>query len=201
MTPTFQVALDQPSLTRLQVATSLVGGLQQLTNQLLVPQVTSLSTAQGDQAPLLVVGTAHRLRSFDAPLQGLGGTLVVVNAATGVTLNPEIPLASIQVFSQSSNQRTVVMAATSGRWSLFGPIFRYLGATNAKWQALTGDVLATSSSGQVVNVAIRAGLPSSDQFTVPPVNKIITIGLLASVIAIVVVLGIGFFLVRRRRKS
>ena len=202
LTPTFQVSFDRDSFTRLAVACSVITGLGQLTNQLLVPSVTPWRVAQNNGMALLAVGDSHFMRFSDSPLVSLHGTTIVVDAKRNITLNPNVALASLSVFADNAHNRTVLAATTSGSWDLFNPIFAQLGNTSSGWQGLTGDTLAAGPGGQVVNVAILAGLPADQQFQPIAVNGVVWLGILLSLLALLGFLLLGAWLIRRyyRRK-
>ncbi len=201
LTPTFQVAFDRHGFERLGVACSLVVGLGQLTNQLLVPMVTPWSVAKSDGLPLLVVGSSSRVRFSDAPLSAVSGSTVLINAVRAVHLDPRIPLASVSVFADSVQHRTVVEAMTSGSFSLFTPIFTYLGNDSKVWQGLIGDLLAAGPAAHVANLAIKAGLPTDQQFVPVSVNRVVWYGLALSLLGLVLFVLLTWWFIHRRQKS
>ena len=158
--PTFEVAFDSSDWTRLSSAVQTVCGLQRMSTMLLQPTVVSLDAALGNQIPLLLIAAAHNVPTgVDPPLQYTKNKEDQINGASGGKFKMSSPLASLQVFDERSNSRTVVLATTSGGWQLMDSLFGALGPTSQVWSGLTGDVAAIGPSGQLVNLTVAGGGP------------------------------------------
>jgi hypothetical protein len=147
--PSFLVSLAQPSPQELDAAVQLVCGVQRMTSVELYPRASSLSSSLSNGLPLVVVGRSASLsRDFSMPLRYLPGLRYSQPVAQRTKLLTGVGVGAIQAFAEPHNDRTVVAVTTSGPWSLTQRLFDSLGATSTAWDALTGNVLATGSSGQ-----------------------------------------------------
>jgi hypothetical protein len=158
LNPNFQVAFDTSSAARLSTAVQTVCGLQRLSSVLLRPSVVSLATAEHDQTPLLLVSADNNVpANIGAPLQYSGNSKYKVNGRPDGTFAMSTRVASLQVFNQPSQNRTVVLASTSENWALMDRLLATLGNTAAGWSGLTGDVAAVGATGGLVSLTVKSG--------------------------------------------
>jgi hypothetical protein len=201
MLPTFQVALADNTAVELDAAVQVVAGMQQMSSVLLDPSVVGLSTATGSDLPVLVVGSSEALRAhFDPPLSSLSTTTLEAEFHEPMSADVTLPVAALQVFDQSSHQRTVVMVSTSGSWDMVTHLLGSLGDSQTQWSSLTGDVLATTPTGTIVNLTVRAGGAATTEYGVPSSTPpIVLIGVLGGCALALVILLVAFLLIRRAR--
>jgi len=201
MLPTFQVALADNTAVELDAAVQVVAGMQQMSSVPLDPNVVGLSTATSSNLPLLVVGSSEALRAhFDPPLASLSTTTLEAEFHEPMSADVTLPVAALQVFDQSSHQRTVVMVSTSGSWDLATHLLGSLSDSESQWSSLTGDVLATTPTGTIVNLTVRAGGAATTEYGVPSSTPpIVLIGVLGGCALALVILLVTFLLVRRAR--
>ena len=200
--PTFQVGLGSGSVfDELTNALKIAQSVQQATPVLLTGKITPLSSVLSSSQPALIVAPASQLpSSLDPPVTLKPLTTSVISGAGGATVTTNAPIATLQAFDQTSNNRTVLLAATAGSWSTFAPIQTQL-ASSGGWSALSGDTLLVGPSGKVSSLAIRAG--GAQQLALSPEtgNNLIKIGLLVSAIVIVLLLLAIAGLSRRRKRQ
>ncbi len=203
MLPSFQVALADNTAVELDSAVQVVAGMQQMSSVLLDPNVVALSTATGSKLPVLVVGSSEVLRAhFSPPLASLSTTTLEAEFHEPMSADVSLPIAALQVFDQSSHQRTVVMVSTSGSWDMVTHLLGSLGDSQSQWSSLTGDVLATTPTGAIVNLTVRAGGAGATEYAVPSSTPpIVLIGVLGGCALALVILMVTFLLVRRARHS
>jgi hypothetical protein len=198
--PTLQVALDHPGIPQLATAVSTLCGIQRLSAVVLQPQLVPLSTAAASGQPVLVVGSSSAVRDdFTPPLAAQGNGVFKVNGSGHGTFSQAAAVASVQVFADTAHQRTVVLATTSGTWSELARLYQHLGATPSNWAALTGDVVAISAQGRVVNLSVRSGGPKV--FTVVPSSRGIYLLVAGIFVLALIALAAAEVLRRRRRKA
>ncbi len=198
--PTFQVAFGDPSATELSAAVQTVAGLQRISTTLLHPTVTPLSTATGNNAPLLLVATSSEIpSSIVPPLSGVGTSAFKVDDADKGQFSMGSKVASLQVFDQTSNNRTVVLATTTGTWALSDSLFAALGNTASTWGNLTGDVAAVGPSGNLVNLTVNAGGPQ--KFTAAAKSHKKLYEAVAAVVILLIVIAVLWAALRYRRRT
>lgn len=200
--PIFQVGLGSGStIDELSTALKVAQSVQEATPVLLSGKITPLSSVLSSSQPALIVAPANQLpSSLDPPVSLKPRTTSAISGAGGATVSTNAPIATLQVFDQTSNNRTVLLASTAGDWSTFTPIETQL-ASSGGWSALTGDTLLVGPAGKVSNFAIRAG--GTQQLALQPEvgNNLIKLGLLVSAIVIVVLLLAIAGLSRRRKRQ
>jgi hypothetical protein len=201
LVPNFQVAFDTPGADRLSTAVQTVCGLQRLSSVLLRPTVVSLATASHDQLPLLLVSADdHVPAGMGAPLQYRGNSVYRVDNRSQGAFAMSSRLASLQVFDQTAQNRTVVLASTSESWALMDRLFTALGNTSQDWSALSGDVVAIGTTGTLVNLTVKAG--GTPEFTASGhSNATLYAGIGGLLVLIVLALSIWAVLRYRRRAS
>ena len=154
-TPEFSVAIDQPD--HLRYAAQAINLLGQQTGATLQPHVVSLAEVVESGLGALVVARGEDLtaRGLTPPLLSRGVNSVDIEGvpATDVDLNG--PVGVIQAFSNRG--RTVLAIGSSQDWALVDRCFDYIRAQPSRWASLTGDVVATGSAGQSVNLTLREG--------------------------------------------
>jgi hypothetical protein len=156
--PTFEVALDSPTVARLQTAVSIVQGLQLLSPIELRPEVTPLKAAEVSADPVLIVASASRVRrAFDPPLSQLTHQVISVADHPPVVIDPGTSTAALQCFADTAHHRTVLLATTNDGGAALSTLLGWLGNTSQQWESLTGDVLVTAPEGTPINLAVRAG--------------------------------------------
>ena len=84
-----------------------------------------------------------------------GPNTVDVNGSTATDVDLNGALGVVQAFTDK--ERTVLAVSGSGDWSLVDASFDYIRALPNRWASLTGDVVATGSAGETVNLTVREG--------------------------------------------
>ena len=199
--PSVDVAFDQPSLASLSAGISTLTGIQRLSGVLLHPKVVTWSTGTASSAPLVAVGDAKAMASsFSAPLEFQGRHVYRASTPIGGAIRVGARLAAIEVFADVARNRTVVSVSTTQDWSVTDRLFAWLGDTPTKWSSLTGDVLVGGTTGDPVNLTIRAGAPA----TFVPTSSAQWWLIAAAALFVLVALGLLAWFVRvllRRRSS
>ena len=199
--PTVDVAFDQPSLSTLGAGISTLTGIQRLSGVLLHPTVVSWSAGTTSSAPLVAVGSAQALASsFSAPLEFQGSHVYRASTPIGGAVKMRVPLGAIEVFDDVANNRTVVSVSTTTDWTLTDRLFAWLGDTPLKWSSLIGDVLVGGTTGDPVNLTIRAGAPATFVASSSSAQWWL-IALAALFVLVVLVLLAWFIKVLLRRRS
>ncbi len=156
-TPEFAVAVDRPDLIRFAAqAVNLIG---QRTGTLLRPQIANLDEAARTETALLAV-TADRgvgRLGMNPPVQSDGGGRVAVDGTVGAEALLGGPLGLVQSFTE--NGRTVLAVDVPDKPELADATFDYIRGLENGWSSLSGDVVATGSAGDTVNLTIRADRP------------------------------------------
>jgi hypothetical protein len=198
--PNFEVAFATSGSSQLSSAVQTVCGLQRLSTVLLRPTVVSLKSAVNNQVPLLLIATAADVPAgMRPPLQSATGSKYRINDQSQGQFSMTSQVASLQVFDESSQGRTVVLASTSGSWQLMDRLFTALGSTSVVWSSLTGDVAAIGPQGNLVDLTIDAGGPQL--FTAKTSSHTTTYVAIAAAFIVVLVLLIVWAVFRYRRRQ
>jgi hypothetical protein len=154
-TPDFAVVVDSPEHLRYAAAT--VNLLAQQTGVTLQPRLTDMASAAGSGQGLLVVGPGADLKKagLAAPVSFDGGNTIGIGGDTGTVVDLNGPVGVIQAFSH--NDRMVLTVNGTGDWSLVQRSFDYIRALDSRWASLSGDVVATGTAGQTVNLTLHEG--------------------------------------------
>jgi flagellar biosynthesis/type III secretory pathway M-ring protein FliF/YscJ len=132
-----------------------------------------------------------------APLQYRGGSVYRVDNRSHGAFAMTSRLASIQVFDQADQNRTVVLASTSENWSLMDRLFTALGNTAPGWSALSGDVVAIGPKGSLVNLTVKSG--GTPEFTAAAHSKTSLYAAIGVLFALIL-LGLAIWAVLRYRR-
>lgn len=159
--PAYQVAIADPTVAELSIAADLVASLQEQASGQLHPYVTSFrsATASGSPAVLVAPMSAVGAAGLNPPLGGSANTAttdrlrVTQNAALG----------SLQVFTDAARGHTVLLATTTGSWTLVAAIIDSQLAGTSPWSSVAGDVLLNGGHGAPRALTLRAG--AVPQFT------------------------------------
>ncbi|MGV0993326.1 MAG: hypothetical protein ACOYB7_13860 [Mycobacterium sp.] len=154
-TPEFSVAIDQPD--HLQYAAQAINLLGQQTAVTLQPHLVSLPEAATSGLGALVVARGEDLasRGLTPPLLSQGANSVDIEGVPATEVDLNGPVGVIQAFS--NHGRMVLAIGSSQDWTLVERCFDYIRAQPSRWASLTGDVVATGSAGQSVNLTLREG--------------------------------------------
>ncbi len=197
--PSFQVAFDKATAARLTAAVQTICGLQRITPVGLNLAVVPMSTALADHVPVLVVSATPSVqKALDPPLKAGGRIHYDVSGTTNGTVAMSAAVASLQVFDQTSQARTVMLVTTTGSWTLPGRLFSWLGDTPTKWAGLNGDVLAAGTKGTPADLTVRVS--GTGVLAAPQQSRTTTIvlGVVALFLVALVLLAIWALLRRRR---
>jgi hypothetical protein len=196
-TPDFAVVVDSPE--HLRFAAAAVNLLAQQTGVTLQPRLTDLATAAGSGQGLLVVGPGADLAKagLNAPVSFAGANAVDISGAPDTAVDLNGPIGVVQAFS--NNDRTVLAVNGSGDWSLVQRTIDYIRSLDARWAALSGDVVATGSAGQTVNLTLREGGALANIY--PGDSWVRWAVLSAATIAAILIATAGVLLWRRRTRS
>lgn len=194
-TPDFAVVVDSPE--HLRFAAAAVNLLAQQTGVTLQPRITDLASAVGSGQGLLVVVPGEDLKKsgLSAPVSFDGGNTVGIDGATDTVVDLNGPLGVIQAFSH--NDRMVLAINGTGDWSLAQSSFDYIRALDSRWTSLTGDVVATATARQTVNLTLREGGALLNEY--PGDGWRWWALLSAATIAAALLIAAGVLLWRRRR--
>jgi len=154
-TPELDVAVEQPDQIRYAAqAINLIGRQTAVTLQ---PNVISLDEAAKRGIGLLAVASGEQLQrvGMRPPLLMPGAGAVDVNGATITDIDPGGSLGIVQSFSH--NQRVVLAIDATASPDLADRTLDSIRGMDGGWSALAGDVLATGTSGRVVNLTVAAG--------------------------------------------
>ncbi len=200
--PTFEVGLGAGSpLNELNVALQITRSIQETSSVLLAPKVASLSTVLSSSQPALIVAPSAEVpSSLDPPVMLKPKTTSTINGPQGTQVGTNASVATLQVFNQTNQNRTTVLATTSADWQTFAPIEQQL-STYGAWSSLSGDTLLVGPAGQVSDLAIRAGGPSQLALAPNTGTNLIWIGLAASALVVIVLLLAIAGLSRRRKRQ
>jgi hypothetical protein len=138
--------------------------LAQQTGVTLQPRITDMASAAGSGQGLLIVGPGEDLKKSGliGPVSFDGGNAVGIDGATDTGVDLNGPIGVIQAFSH--NDRMVLAINTTGSWSLAQSSFDYIRALDSRWASLSGDVVATGTAGQTVNLTLREGGPLANEY-------------------------------------
>jgi hypothetical protein len=164
--PEFLVALDGSGPNQLDYAARVVADIARLTDAPLAPRAVDVKAAADATIGALIVANAATLKQTSLRLP-IGGESSDVQFGLGSELRADITngLGSVQVFADDPRDRTVVVATTSGAWSLIEPVLGYIDRLPDGWSGLKGNVAAAGSTGTVSNLSIGpqdSAAPSSD---------------------------------------
>ena len=200
----FDVGFDRVAQPQLNAAVTLVAGMQQLTSVTLVPTMSTLDSMSGSSVPALVVASsASAQKYFSPPFKVDSMNMVSMTGNVPISLTTGAPIGSVQSYRDDAHGRTVVLASSSGPWSLLDPLLSTLGPASTEWNSLTGDVLATSTAGAVVNLSVVTGGTAS--LELPPIGPASALWkLVGALLLILVLIGIAALFplrVRARRTA
>lgn len=194
-TPEFDVAID--SAEHLPQAAQAINLMGQQTAVTLRPRLTEFAAAAASATPLLAVTGSDELAKANmrAPLLPGGPNTVEVTGGVATDVDLRGSLGVVQAFTDKG--RTVLAVSGSGDWSLVDESFDYIRALPNRWASLTGDVVATGSAHETVNLTIREGGGLVNEYPGDPWKwgAWATIGLAACA-----VVAAGIWMVVRRRR-
>lgn len=195
-TPDFAVVVDDPG--HLRFAAAAVNLLAQQTGVTLQPRITDMASAAGSAQGLLLVGPGEDLKKsgLSGPVSFDGGNTVGIDGATNTVVDLNGPIGVIQAFSD--NDRMVLAVSGSGDWSLVQRSFDYIRALDSRWASLSGDVVATGSAGQTVNLTLREGGALANEY---PGDSWRRWALLSAGAVVTILLGTAVALLWRRRRA
>ena len=196
-TPELDVAIERPDQIRYAAqAINLMGQQSAVT---LRPTITSLDAAAKRGLGLLAVASGEQLQrvGMRSPLLMSGARAVGVNGATVTEIDPGGTLGIVQTFSH--NERVVLAIDSTGSAELADRTLDSIRGLDGGWSALAGDVVATGTSGKVVNLTMAAGSALE-----PPVHRgwhILTWASIAlAAAALPAIAAIQLFRLRRARR-
>ena len=196
-TPELDVAIERPDQIRYAAqAINLMGQQSAVTLQ---PAITSLDKAANRGVGLLAVASGEQLQrvGMRSPLLMSGARAVGVNGATVTDIDPGGTLGIVQTFSH--NERVVLTIDSTGSAELADRTLDSIRGLDGGWSALAGDVVATGTSGKVVNLTMAAGSALE-----PPVHRgwhILTWASIAlAAAALPAIAAIQLFRLRRARR-
>jgi len=196
-TPELDVAIERPDQIRYAAqAINLMGQQSAVTLQ---PTITSLDEAAKRGVGLLAVASGEQLQrvGMRSPLLMSGARAVGVNGATVTDIDPGGTLGIVQTFSH--NERVVLTIDSTGSAELADRTLDSIRGLDGGWSALAGDVVATGTSGKVVNLTMAAGSALE-----PPVHRgwhILTWASIAlAAAALPAIAAIQLFRLRRARR-
>jgi hypothetical protein len=196
-TPELDVAIERPDQIRYAAqAINLMGQQSAVTLQ---PTITSLDEAAKRGIGLLAVASGEQLQrvGMRSPLLMSGARAVGVNGATVTDIDPGGRLGIVQTFSH--NERVVLTIDSTGSAELADRTLDSIRGLDGGWSALAGDVVATGTSGKVVNLTMAAGSALE-----PPVHRgwhLLTWASIAlAAAALPAIAAIQFFRLRRARR-
>lgn len=154
-TPDFDVVVDEPG--HLHFAAEAVNLMAQQTAVTLQPRLAALPAAAGSGKGLLVVARGEELaRAGLAPSVSSGrGNSVNVGGTPNINVDLNGTIGVVQVFSQQ--ERKILAISGTDDWSLVERDFDYIRNLPARWASLSGDVVATGTAGQTVNMTVHEG--------------------------------------------
>jgi hypothetical protein len=198
--PTFDVAFATSGWAQLSSAAETVCGLQRLSSVLLRPVVVPLKTAVNNHLPLLLVSTAAQVPAgMRPPLQYSSTSKYRINDSSAGQFTMSSQVASLQVFNDASQNRTVLLASTSGSWQLMNRLFTALGSTSAVWSSLTGDVAAIGPQGNLVDLTVNGGGPQL--FTATASSHTTAYAAIAGLFVLIVLALVIWAVLRYRRRA
>ena len=196
-TPEMDVAIEGADQIRYAAqAINLMGQQSAVTLQ---PTVTSLDEAAKRGIGLLAVASGEQLQrvGMRPPLLMPGAGAVGVNGTTVTDIDPGGPVGIVQTFSH--NERVVLAIDATGSPELADRSLDSIRGLEGGWSALAGDVVATGTSGKVVNLTLAAGAALE-----PPVHHgwhVLTWASIAlAAAALPALAAIQFFRLRRARR-
>ena len=196
-TPELDVAIERPDQIRHAAqAINLMGQQSAVTLQ---PTITSLDEAAKRGVGLLAVASGEQLQrvGMRSPLLMSGARAVGVNGTTVTDIDPGGTLGIVQTFSH--NERVVLAIDSTGSAELADRTLDSIRGLDGGWSALAGDVVATGTSGKVVNLTMAAGSALE-----PPVHRgwhILTWASIAlAAAALPAIAAIQLFRLRRARR-
>ncbi len=170
--PTFQVSLEDPSLTSLEQAARLLAALQRLSpNQPLRPHVVPWQEGLQSQRPLLALAaSAQGVRDLQPPLEPVPFRLVDYQGQELLRLEPDQGFAVLQAFEHRG--RDVLLLAYWQNPALVDRLLAYLD-TPEGWYQLSGDVWLLAEQAEPVSFRLRESgvqaIPLEDRgWTLPP---------------------------------
>lgn len=194
-TPGFDVVVDQPD--HLRFAAAAVNLMAQQTAVTLQPHITTMAAGAASGRGLLVVASGEDLTraGFTPSVSAREGTTVGIGGTPNTDVDLHGPIGVIQVFTQS--KRKVLAINGTQSWSLVDRSFDHIRTLPSRWASLSGDVVATGSAGQTVNLTLHEGGALIDEF---PGDSWKRWAQVTAVVAAAVLLGaVGVLLWRRRR--
>lgn len=156
-TPEFNVAVDRPEYIRYAAqAINLIG---QRTATLLRPQLTSMDNGAAEKLGLLAVtvGDGVSRMGMRPPVTITADGQVGVDGETTTSTVLNGPVGIVQSFAQ--NDRTVLAIDVPDRAELVDETFDYIRQLDNGWSSLAGDVVATGSAGETVELTVRSDRP------------------------------------------
>lgn len=153
--PDFEVALDQPG--HLDFAAQAINLMGQQSTVPLRPHVTTFTEAATAGTGLLAVTDGSQLAEagMQPPLLPSSASAVDVNGSPETDVDLKGGVGVVQAFTH--NDRTVLAISGSDDWALVDASFDYIRGLPNRWASLTGDVVATGTAGDSVNLTLHEG--------------------------------------------
>jgi hypothetical protein len=198
--PKVKVGLGPDRFTDTGRAVSIMEGLQRLSGARLDPEVVPVKDAIDSTSPaVLIAATGWYDDKLKPPVgPAADGKLEVESVSGGapatLTLDPAPPFGSLQTVR--AGNRTVIIATSDDSPGLLDSLLSWLDADATRWPSLHGDALLNAPGRDPVMVNAEAAPDDSraEQST-PHVAVWIIVGAV-----VVVALGAGALLLRRRRR-
>jgi len=194
-TPGFDVVVDQPD--HLRFAAAAINLMAQQTALTLQPRIATMPAAAASGRGLLVVARGEDLNQAGlTPTVAPGkGNAVGIGGAPNIDVDLGGPIGVVQVFSH--NGRKVLAVNGTDTWDLVDRSFDYIRDSPSRWAAMSGDVVATGSAGQTVNLTLHEGGALIDEY--PGDSWKWWAWLTAGACAAMLLSAMGVLLWRRRR--
>ncbi|MGE2716871.1 hypothetical protein ACQI4L_22675 [Mycolicibacterium litorale] len=160
-TPDFDVTLSNAD--RIGYAAQAINLMGQQTAMLLRPRLAPLEDVIDSHTALLAVVEGPELTEagMTPPLAADGQDRLTVGGSTATGVDFRGPVSSLQAFND--NGRTVLAVSGGGDWSLLDDSFGYIRELPQRWASLSGDVVATGTAGDTVNLTVAQGGPMAHQ--------------------------------------
>lgn len=157
--PDFDVAVDRPD--QLRFAARAINLLGQQTDLPLRPNIRPIQDSTSSQVGLLIVASGDKLKQLgmDPPLLPGAGQAVRMDGSPVTDVDLGGSLGIVQTFLDDG--RRILAVTASGDDALLYGCFDFIYGLDAKWASLSGDVVATGSSREAVDLSIRMSIPQA----------------------------------------
>lgn len=192
------VALQNGTITELDVAAKTIVAMQGLAGVALSPHLIPFGEAASNSVGTLIVADGAGVKQLDLnpPLEESGAQITASFPG-----QPRIGLAggfaALESFADPSHSRIVLLVTATRTWAALTPLF---GAITAKgWSSLTGDTFASVAGGPPTDLTIRSSGVSTSTPPPPPSSGWQVIFIIVGVVALGI-LGFSAWRVIRRRR-